>query len=64
MILAAVADAQLLLPKFEAGRWMFLIGSAVPEGRAAPVSQIEHFFFKPAAKSSESTCTVAAFVVN
>jgi hypothetical protein len=45
MILAAVADAQLLLPKFEAGRWMFLIGSAVPEGRAAPVSQIDFFFF-------------------
>jgi hypothetical protein len=24
------------LPKFEAGRWLFLIGSAIPEGRAAP----------------------------
>jgi hypothetical protein len=58
-----------LLSKLEADLWVFLISSAVPEGRASPprshAVRTQKFQFSPAAVSAESPpCSVAAFVVN
>jgi hypothetical protein len=47
-----------LLPKFKAGRWLFLICSAVPEGVLSishhAVTRSQKFQFSPAAISAES----------
>jgi hypothetical protein len=50
--------------KFEAGRWLFLIGSVVPGGRLINSHQIPEIIFSPAAISAEFHLQRAAFVVN